>query len=378
MQASLRTIPGFDKFIPRIGMLVRRTPTNFKELASIAQELHATYCQASTFNELVNTYLSLCYAIDQAKVRAIGINAPTGVANHLQRALAFCIAETCVVEWRKLDELERLRKELSQHPDNLQRWLSVKAQILHWALLEVRRVHWCVNNMQFRGDSEIHDFLNSQVSVIDQYIADLMGKLRQIRKYGIKPSYFRLPSLPIADGSWVFWGFRDFMWKGSGYKQDSYVAQVALATQKELRDLRLIRHEVDDGGKVDINSVELPFDAYFCWSMNWEGEIDLTTGLDLSLVRKIFERVNKSIEYHAIRYHLAMCLYDLIAPLTVVQTVPEIVGKAMPVVARVLTRQPNIAKVLSQIGQLIVPRLLTLDDLSQVMPELEQEVAEGE
>ncbi|XOU94145.1 MAG: hypothetical protein ACNFW9_04845 [Candidatus Kerfeldbacteria bacterium] len=373
----IREIAGFKQFESQVGIIVR-TRASVDKILTLSESIYKRFMFGKNFDDSLQTFLGLCYSIDQAKIKAIGFKATTVMSNPIIRALAYQFALDITEADKAEKQLKTTIGEIKDSEDKRTVWFYPKLLILKQAIEQTRQTRSYVNGLKIPAGLHLRDTIESSITEIDRYMIEMMEKLREIRKYGVKPSFFELQKMTSPNDAWVFWGYRDFMGKtfpGGPATSDNYVAQIALAGKRGLIDLRPQYHHETGVGSTEVNWVKLPFDGKFVWSMNWQGNLDLTAGFDQSLVRRIFEQEGRELEYHALRMQLMFCLYDLIAPIEVVATIPSITGpkptwseRAINVVTR---------KKLSSISDLVVPRIRSLDNMSRINDMLSREVEEG-
>ncbi len=376
-----KLLPVTASFGPWIARAVRMKHEDPKEIATIGLILYQKFLFEREFIDAVRTYLDLCYTVDQVKIQTIGRSASTNVSNAIHMAIAYNLATNVVPSPSDFEWLRQIETGLEFNPDPNQNWGYPKIRILDVAIKAVSStVEFAATVNATAPDSSFAgmvDEARSRSTEIRGEISGMMERLLELRRYGIKPAYFRASSVEPQGVAWVLWDHRDFGEVTSGWTWNrNQIAQVALAREKDLKDLRVKTEHLSRGSKAEMTRIELPFPSSFAWSMDREAEFDISLGLGAGSVREIFKRAGKELEYEIFRFHMWFRLYDLIVPIETVLQMPseEVEGKSrVQKITDFVLRKPK-----STIADLMLPRVRSLEDSSTLVSQLEREVEEAE
>lgn len=374
--AKIRNFP----LAVRIARAVRVAQPH-RELVELARALFEAHIgESRPFEQATLAFLSVCYAVDDVKVKTIGRAAPTETSNLIQTlAGEHLVART---NWDDSDirSVDGLAELFGKSGSSLDRWAAVKLSMLREAMTQVRDTRAFAEQARllkpFAVPAPVIQHFSDVVTGVGQLVRDLMEQLLELRRYGIKSSILDGGGLSREDAALVIWDFHDFS-SGVLPSSSDTIAQIALATSAS-QITTIVPEYVPGGDGSMIDRILLPFPAAFSWAFKKNAEFELGgTRLGVLPVRSIFKKAGKEWYYECIRLQAVLHLYDLIVPLTKIRELPA---------SSQLFRSPTgIGKILailkpskSSVADLILPRVKLLEARASVESDLQEEVERAE
>jgi len=353
---------------------VIRTRAKSESIASIAKHIYDCHLRGiQQLRAAAWFYLDLCYTIDKVKIETIGMNAPTDVSNAIQVALGHEVLKGTTwdeeADDRWLDEFYRNFTSTTKH---MSQWGATKLLVLQNGMRHLAHTRSFALAQLGIPDQMIVQ-AESEYDSVEGHIREMMERLTELRRYGVKSSFTKRGFLPNMRNAWVMWDHRDLMGVMNIFGGKSQIATIALSTDadqiKDLRPESVSRENTESTG------FALPFPASFIWSMSNEAEFSILSGYDSLRVRDIFESTGKKIHYQAIRLQLLYHLYDLIVPVAKLATLPSAETPKKGTLKKLTELLTGAKK--DPVVDLILPRMRLLDDRLGIVEAVEKEVEES-
>lgn len=320
---------------------------------------------------MVPFFLDVCYTVDKVKIETIGQNAPTDVSNNVQMAIGHQLIMDTGWDSRDIDWLNETYSLFESTSDHMGRWGATKLALMMNGMKHVESTRHLAAQKMPLTDEQLR-LVESEYESTESHIREVMERLMELRRYGVKSSFTKQGFVPNADNAWVMWDFRDFG-QPFGISQKGLIAEVALAT--EAGQIKTLALEPMSKEYTDSLGYTLPFPAAFMWTMTEKAEFDIALGLGSLPVREIFRRADGDILYQAVRLQLVNHLYDLVVPVAKLVTLPSATTLKAGPLAKLKAALGMVEK--SPVVDLFLPRLRLLEDRSGLVDALEQEIAEG-
>lgn len=328
------------------------------EMKAVSAKIYKTHLEpVRSFMAAVEIFIRVCFQIDEVKKRAMGIKSPTFKSNRIQTAVGNHLLSGKVFTNFDLNLVQAFKEMVEKSGFSDAKWITVKIMNL------IVRMQHVLNTEHFISSLAIdYDTSESSIESLRRDIREVMDRLLELRRYGIKSSF-----LPYGlRSAWVMWDFKDFVEGLSGIPRNNQISVIGMAqTASQISDLKPI---IEDQ-KGSIQGLALPFDCSFVWTMDREGELNLDCELGVIPVRNIFTRKNKELQYEVVRGKLVSHLYDLIVPVSIV-TPNDVSGRIIHPKKRfeLITIKPK-----SPIQDLFLPRIRQIENVDSVRIELEKE-----
>lgn len=352
---------------------VIRTRADKEGVLSIAKAIYETHLKGiGNFRSAIPVFLNVCYTIDLAKVEAIGRNAPTDISNRVQLAVGHLLLLDTQWDEKDANWLNDEYSVFEAHSDHSSRWGATKLAVLYNAMTHIMGTRWFADASNIMLTDEQVRLAESEFENIKAHIREMMERLMELRRYGVKASFTRQGFIPQSNQAWVMWDFRDFAGPLNISQKDT-IAQVAFATEaSQIKNLRL---EASRSDHVEMLGFALPFPASFGWTMGRDGRLDISHTTSSLPVEDIFRSRGKELLYQAVQMRLMYHLYDLIVPVAKLATLPS-----MPTLkAGHLRRITNALGLLKKdpVVDLYLPRLRLIEDRKEIVEALEQEIEQS-
>ena len=356
--------------------LLRKKDVKVDDIIKTARAIHAALPKPSSAKDARAQYLDVAFTCIDAGLTTFGTNKYNkGGGERLLTCYLCLLVNEVRNDVEELETAIRETAELTKTPRS-----SILAEYFRLKLDE----YCCVLRMKARAlgfaralNVDASDSITaiSRELGVGNLVRAAMGEMVVLRKYGVKTAFFEDGATHSRKDVWLFIDPTAF---GGGNRQvfppQSAMAHVYMAAKQDVM------------GSTEINTVtrDEMIGAYRSrrWGLNVktglhlvmdrEGELDLSEGYGLMPLRKIFVDVGKEGVYETVRLMQMMRLYDLVVPITVVSTMPELprapgmIGQALGICPKPFT--PN----------LIIPRIKTLENLNPLRTGLERELEEAE
>lgn len=353
---------------------VIRTRGGKEGVLPIARAIYQTHLKnIRPFRAMIPFFLNVCYTVDKVKVETIGQTAPTDVSNNVQMAIGHELIMDPEVQWdnRDIEWLNETYSLFESASEHMSRWGATKLAIMMNSMKHVDNTHRLAAQPIQLPEHQLR-LLESEYDSTEAHISEMMERLMELRRYGVKSSFTKQGFVPSANHAWVMWDFREFI-QPFGISQKGLVAEVALATEaSQIKDLRL---ELTPKEHIDSRGYTLPFPALFTWTMDKGAEFDVSMGLGSLPVREIFRRAGQDVFYQAVRMQLMYHLYDLVVPVAKLATLPSAPTMKAGPLAKLRAALGYVEK--SPVVDLFVPRMRLLDNHAEIVEALEKEIDEG-
>ena len=376
VKLTWQAIPNFA-FKVNVQMLVRSTAYQPGSLQKLAQNIFDHYMKGKTFEVALQTYIDLCWTIDIVKVATIGVSAPINRSNTLMQAIAMIFAREAYLDYGQLGSIKELVKS-AEDSSGLTSWFLPKLSTLRDNVTRAQQADWLAATLSVDprfGDGAL-TLVQESAAEAGRQATEMIHELAVLRKYGVKSSFFQDGMLHDPLYAWVFMDFHDiglFFSDWGEFRTSSSLAVAGLAERSSLTKIGVEPKESRQGMSW-VRGVRLSFDAQAIMTIDSEGELDVSFGLELMPMRKFFVHRENEALYEFLRYAHALRLYDLVVPLVTVEKMPQ------PAVPKgTMERLKNLFSRKHLINpDLIVPRLRTLENVDDLVRELEIEVEQAD
>ena len=366
-----------------VGRWVRHPSPNTTDLINLARQAVAQHVDGKDFASSVQAYLDLCYTVDDVKIATVGRDASPEISNRIMQILSLLVGERLAdAKEEQFDTLEDLYDLLRETPTPRQAWFWYKLFMLVNNMKRARQMRRFVRGFQIDHASRAYDLCQQALPDLTGAAHELAARIMELRKYGVKTSFFEDGLLHGPGEAWVFSDF------GLIRKTDpiavagmvrGQIAMVALAQKATISggvpDLQRIQfastlHPGLGGGVTDFG-----FDGRIGATIDSKGELDASIGFGLLMLRDEFKRTGKEVVYEVLRLMHLLHLHDLVTPVTTVAKVPELpTGPVLGGLGGFLQRK---LRELPIIPDFLVPRIRRLED-PDLVQELEREIEQAE
>ncbi len=373
-----RRLPQVIANFPFAGMVATaiRKNAQYPEFLEAAKKIYARFRVSGHYRDAIQMYLDLCLTIDAIKIKTLGLNGTTVGSNLLHRILGLLFVEDFRGGIEGLDYVSQLASQIRNSPYEFDRWYSVKLYNLEQSI-NIRNNSQAFIESLHPSDPKLYKQMSAMISVDDirTQADELIGRLNELRRYGVKPAYFQDGVMHDHAHAWVFFDPDHF--REHGFK--FYGSPLAITCLPTIENLKLgLRSEERVFSKVaKATSVSPPDGAGFMWTMDSAGELFYSIEMPLARVSDLFTAAGRDLEYQAFRLIHGIRLFDLVAAATAVHRMPAITRlyNKPSLLKRLLRRgeEQNIV----QIPDMIVPRLRYIEDTVRSANELDQELEEA-
>ncbi len=190
---------------------------------------------------------------------------------------------------------------------------------------------------------------------------EVAAELAEMRRYGVKPSFFQDGMMHRPNEAWVIMPPPNFVEK-------SLLALTALSLRSELSDLEPKAQIMPDGMEASI----FPMRAMLVMTINRDGHLSQgTNGYAGISTQEILRSAGQEEWYETLRLMQLMRLYDLVVPIESVATLPTWPQQSP---GRILSGLVKKVAKLNLTPDLILPRLKLLQNSHLLHEQLEREV----
>ncbi len=351
---------------------VIRTRGGKEGVLPVAKAIYDTHLKhIRPFRAMIPFFLNVCYTVDKIKIETIGHDAPTDVSNKAQMAIGHQLIMDTEWDSRDIEWLNETYSLFESTSDHMSRWGATKLLLMMNAMQHIESTRHLAVQRAPLTDDQLR-LVESEYESTESHIQEVMERLMELRRYGVKSSFTKQGFVPNANNAWVMWDFRDFG-QPFGISQKGLIAEVALAT--EASQIKTLALEPMSKEHTDSHGYTLPFPAAFLWTMTERAEFDIALGLGSLPVREIFRRANGDVLYQAVRLQLVNHLYDLVVPVAKLATLPTAPTLKAGPLAKLKTALGLVER--SPVVNLMLPRLRLLEDRLGVVQALEREIVDG-
>lgn len=316
-----------------VSRLVRQKNCPTDELIALGYKLARRYVSPTQSTaEAVKTFASLAYAIDRAKVKAVGLKTPTVLSNQIIWAATSEVAHMIPHNDVSLAEIRHIREKLEVNTA-VADWLYPKFDMLSSHVYKYRQVDDYIARYtegvagKLRGVTIKTRALGDSVSD-DSYATDLMSELLRLKRYTVKPAYFAGDIFTKnVDESWIFNASESLFgmaWdQAGGTIANPFVAKIDLASKADPEDLSGDLRTINYSKTAHINVLEYSdFHPHLLLGVYPDGEIGLMSGGNVRDIRQEFVAASKEDLYETLQLTFIKNLFDLVVPAEVVEQLP--------------------------------------------------------
>jgi len=201
---------------------------------------------------------------------------------------------------------------------------------------------------------------------------DLMGEIKSLRKYGVKPSLFQDGMLHASDQAWVLNNPSDFRFdRAYNVIPAETEALILLADRSSVRSLKPEEVRQNLHGTPS-PAYRMNLRATVRITLDGEGELYCIGSNNLLSVRDVFEDRGAGREYELLRLSQVLRLYDLVVPIKTVSRLPGLPQQPEGLVGRVKSLFTNPE---DELLDLVLPRVKRVENRpEELQNELKQEV----
>ncbi len=380
LKRRMIALPDFP-FKTEVARLVRRGNPEAAEADALAERIYGHYLRGKPVHLALPLFLAIAFKVDEVKTHTIGTKAGTRTENALMQLVAehyaletpVSLADVKFVE----DEAKKLRTDASS-------WLYPKATILGALLMSKFNTVELARNIRFRGPAwltrSIDELIGKVADDLRETSFSMMQELSNLRRYGVKTSFFQDGMFHQQSDAWFF---TDFTGLGSQTFNMSAsrmttrpLAFVSLASRASITGIipRVVKY---DFGKAKMNSIDFGFDPHLIWTIDDRGELFNSPSSGVLSVRKLFAGEGREEFYEIMRFSQVLRLYDLVVPIEVVQTMPTLPRLTGGLVRRIVTGFIK-GREMPFTPAIVVPRLRALENPQHLVEELEREVEQAD
>ena len=363
-----------------IQAFARKEKPNPEEIISTSKKVYNYLPKPKDADAAFQAALDFTSTVNNCFVRAKGATKDSHYGERLEACVELLILNDLAND---LDSLRASREKVlsleSQLPpqEGSSGWFNIKVHKYRMFLENKIGTLYMANSLSIPDGQNAWNDMLSLIKGTDA-IANIMGNLNELRRYGVKSSYFQDNKTHAPGETWLF--MDHLMFKNAApnlFYPANPIAAIMLAKKSEILSKKSVRIDTISGTHLNafgelIPSVKLNIDGRQLWSIDKNGVLDATEGIGLLPVKKIFEDAGKEREYHIIQALHVLRLYDLVVPLSIVSQNPSLRPEknlASRLIDRVAGRPEGIIE-----PQIILPRLKTLDDRKLMEYELEREI----
>lgn len=390
---GMKGIGGFE-FEQQVAQICKQRSLSRVEAKRLTGRMYTRYVQPRIKEGVAGVlaaFARLCYAIDNAKKKAIGQEAPAQTMNAIIHCLATEIATRFEWSEMQLREVEFAIEQLKPLPDAV--WLAPKFMLI------VMTVNARLSFEAFALELSCRTAFKQQVAAVHKQLPDikgmtqtLLGVMQELRKYGVKPCYFGADTdFRVGDAdSWVIEDARESLvaFKTVNPVLHTHVSSafglISLARGSSITTFK-VNHKLVQYGKapqdksVSMSRTERVIPVLTSFWFNEDGSLSLDAGNDPYMsLEPILRGLQLKGTYEVLQLQTVLHLFDLVVPTYRLRspqlpTIPPLFeldesdkGELKP--GKLQNLRPD----------LIIPRIRLLDHMSGVYSELNQEIEEAD
>lgn len=364
-------------FTRELREMYRNRDTGSKKIIDLAQRIVNEFLVShKSFASALTAFLDLCLTIDQIKVEVLGATGRTKVSNCLMQMVATHWVGRSHHTWDDWRLVEKLTEQLPMAGDFS--WYYPKVHTVAGAIGNKIQTEEFARSIEIPSSTrQLFDRLQQEMGDVETGVREMMDELHAKRKYGLKPSYFQDGLFHRRDQAWVILGTHEFEKLDDPFElYANCIAQVILTEKSKIASLES-RIRLTYGANYQKFEQDVGVEPTFVWLTDRLGELCIVPGGGMS-VRDIFRQQDKELEYALVRFANTLRLYDLLVPLVVVESCPELPNQESSGLIGSLFgdgKNKRVQRLLDP--RLIIPRLRKLrDNPEELVRLLEQEIEE--
>ncbi len=380
LKRRMIALPDFP-FKTEVARLVRRGNPEAAEVDALAERIYGHCLRGKPVRLALPLFLAIAFKIDEVKAHAIGVKAGTRTENALMQLVAehyaletpVSLADVKLVE----DETEKLRTDAGS-------WLYPKAKILGALLTSKLNTVELARNFRFRGPAwltgKMEESIGKVAGSFKETSFSMMQELANLRRYGVKTSFFQDGMFHQQSDAWFFMDFTGLGSQAFSVSASKIttkpLAFVSLASRASITGMRprMVKH---DFGQAKMKSIDFGFDPQLIWTIDDQGELFNSPSFGVLSVRKLFAGEGREEFYEIMRFAQVLRLYDLVVPIQVVRTMPVLPRLKGGLVRGIVTGFIK-GREMPFTPAIVVPRLRALDNPQHLVEELEREIEQAD
>ncbi|MBM3229684.1 hypothetical protein FJZ26_04600 [Candidatus Parvarchaeota archaeon] len=366
----------------RIRVALRQAKPTPEHIAGLAKNICEQEIPKGNFGSRLTALFDLTATIDKLRIETIGAGAPSTTFNDITTYLILYFLRGVDIDRATFDGLDQLGLQLRDANCSIK--IISRSDMLSVFAGNLCQARIYASSLSIADGSQQLEAMLKQFPDLDLLSSQLVTEMNELRKFGLKTSYFQDGIMNPSGHVWLFMDPQDIPTLNPTSVAESEIkngtaARIFMAQRTSIIGSKLTKIEQEfrpDGSELQ-RYIAFNFTTGLNISLGKDGELDCSTGIGILPLREIFEKAGKETEYSLFRLSQIMRLYDLVVPLSIVSKTPSlpatsIVGDLVPAIAR--------AKKIAT-PQLLLPRVKFLTEQRPLLAsegELEVEQAAKE